>query len=92
MADLERATDIKTPRSEPPDDSAFATFENPLAESVNYHLRNHWADLRIARVGDGDAPTQDVVVSCARCEVRYRLEDLPARRIPGTEAFEQLRS
>lgn len=94
MVETERSTVLKTPSrvAGDPDGSGFATFENPRAESVNYHLKNHWSDLRIARVGERDARTQDVVVSCTRCEVRYRLEDLPAGRIPGTEAYERRRS
>jgi len=94
MIDSDRATDLKTPASasEPLDESGFPTFEGPAAESVGYHLRNHWLDLRIARIGDDAADTPDVVASCRRCEVRYLLEDLPSRRIPGTEALDRLRS
>jgi hypothetical protein len=94
MSEPDRTTDIKppAPASEPFDESEFATFENPDTESVGYHLRHHWPDLRIARVGDRAAETQDVVVACGRCEVRYLLEDLPSRRLPGTEAFDRPRS
>ncbi|USZ67889.1 hypothetical protein NGM10_14290 [Halorussus salilacus] len=92
----ENHTTFKTPSSgadgSEGDDREFATFENPRIESVTFHLVNHWRDLRIVGVGERSAETHDVVVSCERCEVRYLLEDLPAERVPGTEAFENLSS
>ena len=92
MTDREPTTILKSPTSvtDGPDESEFATFENPRFESVDFHVERHWNDLLVERFGDSDAATQDVRVSCNRCAVRYVLEDLPSRRVPGTEAFENL--
>lgn len=92
MTDKETSTTLKTPASvaDGPDESEFATFENPRFESIEFHVERHWNDLRVERFGDSDDATQDIRVSCNRCEVRYVLKDLPSRRVPGTEAFENL--
>lgn len=91
MTDPESTT-LKSPTTggDERDPSEFKTFENPRFESVEFHVERHWNDLRVERFGDNNAATQDILVSCDRCEVRYVLEDLPSRRVPGTEAFENL--
>lgn len=90
MTDRETTTTLKSPTSvaDGPDESDFATFENPRFESVEFHVERHWNDLRVERFGNSDAEKQDIRVSCNRCQVRYVLEDLPSRRVPGTKAFE----
>lgn len=92
MTDQVTKTTLKSPTggADGSDESEFATFENPRLESVEFHVERHWSDLRVERFGDSDAATQDVRVSCNRCAVRYVLEDLPSRRVPGREAFENL--
>lgn len=96
MTAPENRTTVKTSTADESasrrDDGEFRTFENPRIESVAFHVDRHWDDLRIVGVGERADATQDVLVSCTRCEVRYLLEDLPAERIPGTEAFENLSS
>ena len=94
MTDQETTATLKSSTSlaEAPDESEFKTFENPRFESVEFHVERHWNDLHVERFGDSDAATQDILVSCDRCAVRYVLEDLPSRRVPGTEAFENLSS
>lgn len=73
-------------------ESGFALFENPRSESVAYHVSDHWREVRVAKVGDANAETQNLLLTCERCEVRYRLEDVPAERVPGTRKYEELRS
>lgn len=72
--------------------SGFALFENPRSESVTYHVSDHWHEVQVVRFGDETAETQNLVLTCDRCEVRYLLEDVPAERVPGTRKYEELRS
>jgi len=74
------------------DDSQFALFENPRSESVAYHVSDHWRDVQVTRFGDATAETQNLLLTCDRCEVRYWLEDVPAERVPGTRRYEELKS
>lgn len=92
MTDRNTATTLKSPTSvgDGPDESEYKTFENPRFESVEFHVERHWNNLRVERFGDSGAETQNVLVSCNRCGVRYVLENVPSRRVPGTEAFENL--
>jgi hypothetical protein len=73
-------------------DEEFAYFENPRSESVAYHVSDHWHAIQVTRFGDATAETQNLLLRCDRCEVRYWLEDVPAERVPGTRKYEQLRS
>lgn len=73
-------------------ETSFALFENPRSESVAYHVSNHWRDVRVTRFGHASAETQDLLLTCDRCEVQYWLEDVPAERVPGTRKYEELRS
>ena len=76
----------------PATEAGFALFENPRSESITYHVSNHWREVRVTRFGNETAETQNLLLTCERCEVQYWLEDVPAERVPGTRKYEKLRS